>query len=153
MNPFVPLGVSRRVRLLIFGLEYADNLAVWVSREVAARAALRNHARVYLEMNGPTHALDNRLKLSPGHRARLGLRHILDGNGPNTFRRLKYGVMDLVALLVAELMLAPAKLEAGRDLIRPALQAGVDGLEIDAAVAAHTLCEPGPRGRLGCVHS
>ncbi len=156
VDPLVPLGVAGGVGLLVLRLEDADDLAVGVARKVAAGAALRDHARVHALVDGGTHAVDNCLELGLGddrvwHVARVGrarrrARERLGRRGAHALGRLEDRVVDLEALLVlvAALLLVP--LELGRDLVGPALEARVDGLEVDARVGTVA-----PRGRRGVV--
>lgn len=145
MNPFVPLGVSCCVWLFILGLEDANNLAVWVSRKVTARTALRDHARVYFLPDGGSYTFDNNLELVFGHDTLLRRGNALSANGAYAFRGLEDGVVDLEALLLAS-HVPPLAFEARGDLIGPAFEAGIDGLEVDTGIAASALAELGPGG-------
>jgi hypothetical protein len=86
-------------------------------------------------LDGSTDTIHNGIKLGLGHVSRLrGGQHI-GGDGAHALGRLEDGVDDLEALFLA-LLLVPAALELGGDLVGPALEAGVDGLEVDARVSA-----------------
>lgn len=146
MDPFIPLGVPGGVRLFVLGLEDTDNLAVWVAGKVAARAALRYHAGVYLLADGGTDAFDDGVEFGLGHGGGWQLGHGLGSDGTHAFWRLEDGVVDLQAVLLAQLGLASTALEARGNLVGPAFKAGIDGLEVDAGVAASAVSELWPRG-------
>lgn len=147
MNPFVPLGVASGIWFLILGLEYADNLSIRVSGKVAARATLGDHARVDLLPNSQPHAVHNGVKLCAGHYTWLRLSQTLWRNGPNTVGGSEDGMLNLETLILASGALTAAALELGGNLIRPALQAGVDGLDVDAAGATDATAKLWPRTR------
>jgi len=135
MNPLVPLWVSCSVGFLVLWLEDTDHLAIRIPREVAAGATLRDHARVCALLYGGPDAVHDDLKLGPRHVARLGHGQHLGRDGADALRGLEDGVVDLQALLLA-LLLVAGPLELGGDLVGPALEAGVDGLEVDTRVPA-----------------
>ena len=135
VNPLVPFRVSRSIRLLVLGLEDAHDLAVGVPREVAAGASLRNHAGMCALLYGGPDAVDDGVEFGPGHVARLGNGEHLGRHGADALGGLEDGVVDLEALLLA-LLLVAAALELGGDLVGPALEAGIDGFEVDGRVPA-----------------
>ena len=146
MNPFVPLWIAGSVWLFILWFENTDNLAVWVPCKVAAGAPLRNHARMDFLANSSAYAIDNGFELGTGHDAGLRLSQSLGGNGPHALERLKNGMVNLEAVLLAEAAARPAAaLEAGSNLVGPALKPGVDGLDVDAARGADAAAEFRPR--------
>jgi hypothetical protein len=135
VNPLVPLGISSGIRLLVLWFEDADDLTLGVPSKITPRAPLRDHARMDALLDGSTDTIHNGIKLGLGHVSRLrGGQHI-GGDGAHALGRLEDGVDDLEALFLA-LLLVPAALELGGDLVGPALEAGVDGLEVDARVSA-----------------
>ena len=140
MDPLVPFRVPGGVGLLVLGLEDADDLALGVPGEVAAGAPLRDHAGVHALADGLADAVDDGVELLLGHVAGLGHGEHLGGGGADALGGLEDGVVDLEALLLA-LLLGAAALELGGDLVGPALEAGVDGLEVDARVAAAVAAE------------
>lgn len=147
MNPLVPLGIACRVRLLVLGLENPDNLPIRTPRKIAARAPLRDHTRVHLLANSAPHALDHSVELAPCHDALLLFRQVFGGDRLHAIRRLKDGVVDFQRLVVKAGALVSAPLEPRGNLVCPALQTRVDGLEIhDGATAPTTTAELGPDG-------
>jgi hypothetical protein len=137
VNPLVPLWIPRRVRLLVLWFEDADDLAIRVPGKVAPRTSLGNHARVDVLLNGEPHAFDDAFKLVARHCRGRGRRHALGRDGAYALGGLEDGVVDLEAVVVVSVVAvapagAAATLEARRDLVGPALQAGVDGFEVDA---------------------
>ncbi len=145
VNPLVPFRVASGVGLLVLGLEDADYLAVGVPREVAAGAALGDHARVGALLDGGPDAVDDDVELGARHVARLGHGQHLGGHGTDALRGLEDGVVDLETLLLA-LLLVAAALELGGDLVGPALEAGVDGFEVDGRVPAAAAAAAGGAG-------
>ena len=157
MNPLVPLWVSGRVGLFILGLEDADDLAVDVLGKVAARATLRYHAGVHALPDGGADALDDDFELGLGHVARFRPGEPLGRDGAHTLGRLEDRVVYLEPLVLLARLLVAAALELAGDLVGPALQPRIDGLEIDARVAAHpppvaAARRPGAR-QLGARHA
>jgi hypothetical protein len=90
---------------------------------------------MYALLYGGPDTVDNDVEFSGGHVS--GLRHgqHLGCDGTDALRGLEYRVVDLETFLLA-LLLVAAALELGGDLVGPALEAGVDGLEVDARVSA-----------------
>jgi hypothetical protein len=144
MNPFVPLWISCRIRFLIFRFEDTDNLSVWIPGKVAPRTALGDHTGMHLEMDSSPNAVHDDVEFSPSHHP-LGLCQIFARDRPDALRRLKDGMVNLIAFLLASMVLALAALEARRNLVRPPLQSRVYSFEVDAGVAAHSLSEFGSR--------
>lgn len=146
VNPLVPLGVAGGVRLLVLGLEDADHLALRVARKVAAGAALCDHARVRALADGCPHAVDNGLELGLSndggwHVDRVGgagcrPRQSLGCRRPHALGRLEHGVVDLEAALVLLAALLLVALELVGNLVGPALEARVDGFEVNTRVGA-----------------
>jgi hypothetical protein len=86
-------------------------------------------------LDGGPHAVNDGLEFSLGHVAGLGDGQYLGRHGTDALRGLEDGVVDLETLLLALLLLAAA-LELGGNLVGPAFEAGIDGLEVDARVPA-----------------
>lgn len=148
MNPLVPLRIARRIRLLVLGLEHAHHLPVHIPRKVAPRAALRDHPWMHALADSRSNTLHNDLKLSLGHVPRLRDGQHLSSHRPDAFGRLKNRVMNLQPLLIP-LLLIPATLKLGGDLVSPALEPGIDGFEIDARVAPPSVSATGTLERGG----
>ena len=138
MNPFVPFRVTSGVWLFVLGLEYSSNLSVGVPCKVTTRATLRDHTRVDFFPNGKPYAFDHGVEFGTSHHTLLGLSQTFRSNRPNTVGRPEDGMLNLKPLILANRALAPATLELGRNLISPALQAGVDGFDVDTAGATDT---------------
>lgn len=101
---------------------------------------------MYLLANGDADALDDGVKLGLGHDIVRCLGHVLGRDGAHAVGRLEDGVVDLQAVLLAQLAFAPASLEARGDFIGPAFEPCVDGLEVDAGVAPAAASEFRSRG-------
>lgn len=95
MYPFIPLGVACCVRLFIFGLENTNNLSIRVTGKVAARAALRDHAGMYLLPDCLPYAFNDFIKLGFGHGAELCLRQSLSRYRPYALGWLEDRVVNL----------------------------------------------------------
>lgn len=109
---------------------------------------------MHLLANGRPHALHNGIELGPGHDPRLRPAELVRGYRADTVGGLEDGVVNLELLVIGECLLPLAALEARGDLVGPPLEAGVDGLDVDAGVAADALAELGPRdGAPGAVHA
>lgn len=142
MNPFVPLWIACCIRLLVLGLEDSHDLPIRISRKITSGASLRDHAWMHLLPDCHPHAFDYCLELGSRHVPGLQVRHVLYRDGPHPIGRLKYGMMDLIALFLAGAV-SSAALEAGRDFVGPALEPGIDGFEVDAGIAPNALAELG----------
>lgn len=86
------------------------------------------------------YAFDDGIKLSLAHDAELRLRQSLGRYRPYALRRLEDGVVNLQPLFFAYAVSALA-LELGRNLFSPAFQPGIDGLDVDAAIASQATTE------------
>lgn len=140
MYPFIPFGVACCVWLFIFGFENTNNLSIGISGKVAAGAALRDHAGMNLLPDCLPYAFDDGIKLLLGHDAELGLRQSLGRYRPYAIERLEDGVVNLQPLFLAYAVSALA-LELGRNFFSPAFQPGIDGLDVDAAIASQATTE------------
>lgn len=140
MYPFIPFGVACCVWLFIFGFENTNNLSIGISGKVAAGAALRDHAGMNLLPDCLAYAFDDGIKLSLGHDAELGLGQSLGRYRPYALERLEDGVVNLQPLFLAYAVSALA-LELGRNFFSPAFQPGIDGLDVDAAIASQATTE------------
>src|SRR6266699_2950581 len=113
MNPLVPLGIPRRIRLLVLGLEHAHDLPLGVPRKVAPGAALRDHAWMHSPRDGRSHALDQRPELVPPHEAAVLLllprlpREPLRRGGPHALGGLQHRVVAHETPLVAVAVTPP----------------------------------------------
>lgn len=111
MNPFVPFRIACRVGLLVFWLENTHYLTVRIPCKVAARAALRNHARMDLLPYSHPYAIHDGLELGLVYDARLFLSQSFWGDGTNALGRLKDRMMYFEPLFLSGDTLAPAALE------------------------------------------
>lgn len=130
VNPLVPLRIASGIGLLILGFEDTHDLALGIPREVASRAALRDHPGMHALRDSGLDACHDILVLVLGH-DRLGLSQRRGRQGSHAFRGLEDGVVNLEPLLLRPLAF-PASPEATGDFICPALETRVDRLQVDA---------------------
>lgn len=90
--------------------------------------------------DGLSYAFDDGIKLSLGHGAELCLRQSLGGYRPYALGRLEDGMVNLQPLFLAYAVSALA-LELCRNFFSPAFQPGIDGLDVDAAIASQAATE------------
>lgn len=94
--------------------------------------------------NSNPHTIHNRFKFSLGHDTRLIFGQTLWCDGPHTLWRLKDRVVNLQSVFFAGYALAPTTLEFGGDFVRPPLQTGIDGLDVNTTVGTSSSTKLGP---------